>query len=267
MIRLMLTITTLLMVACQPVAVPENANNGFTPPRDEYGNPDLNGIWQSLGTAHFNLEAHAASMGPVPQMGGIGGIPAGLSVVEGGEIPYQPWARQKQRKNKADWLTNDPVVKCYMPGVPRATYMPYPFQIVQGSDTTMILYEFASASRLIYMNLIEPVTEFESWMGQSSGRFDGDTLVINVINNHVDTWFDHAGNFHSDAMQIEERYTLVAANVMHYEATITDPKVFERPWKIQMPLYRRLEDKARLHEYKCVEFAEELMYGHLVKKK
>ncbi|MEO2176734.1 MAG: hypothetical protein ABGY96_21880 [bacterium] len=266
----MLTITTLLIAACQPAAEPEaiqaEAGKAFTAPRDEYGNPDLNGVWQTIGSAHFNLEAHAASMGPVPQMGGIGGIPAGLSVVEGGEIPYRPWAREQQQKNKADWLNNDPAVKCFMPGVPRANYMPYPLQIVQGSDTTMILYEFASASRLIYMNLTEPVTEFESWMGQSSGRFDGDTLVIDVVNNHPDTWFDHAGNFHSDALQIEERYTLVAANLIQYEATITDPKVFERPWKVQMPLYRRLEDNARLHEYKCVEFAEERMYGHLVKE-
>ena len=264
--------TALLLAACSPAdmssePIPEESQAGtFNVPRDAYDHPDLNGIWQALGSAHWDLEAHSARMGSVVEMGALGGIPAGLSVVVGGKIPYQPWAREQQQKNLADWLALDPAVKCYLPGVPRATYMPYPLQIVQGSDTTMIIYEFASASRLIYMNKPDFENEFESWMGHSRGHWDGDTLVIDVTSFMPDTWFDSSGNFHSDALRVEERFTPISANVLRYEATIEDPNVFTQPWKIQMPLYRRLEENAQLLEYKCVEFAEELMYGHLVKK-
>lgn len=264
--------TALLLAACSPAdmssePIPEDNQAGtFNVPRDAYDHPDLNGIWQALGSAHWDLEAHSARMGSVVEMGALGGIPAGLSVVVGGKIPYQPWAREQQQKNLADWLALDPAVKCYLPGVPRATYMPYPLQIVQGADTTMIIYEFASASRLIYMNKPDFENEFESWMGHSRGHWDGDTLVIDVTSFMPDTWFDSSGNFHSDALRVEERFTAISANVLRYEATIEDPNVFTQPWKIQMPLYRRLEENAQLLEYKCVEFAEELMYGHLVKK-
>lgn len=233
---------------------------------DVYGKPDLNGIWQALGTAHWDIEAHAARMGPVVKMGALGAVPAGLGVVEGGEIPYQDWARQQQQENQQDWLANDPAVKCYMPGIPRATYMPFPFQIIQGSDTFIFAYEFASASRVVYMNKPNFEHPFEAWMGHSRGHWDGDTLVIDVTSNVPDTWFDSSGNFHSEQLHVEERYTRVADNVMEYQATITDPQVFTRPWTIRLPLYRRLEDNAQLLEFKCVEFVEELMYGHLVKK-
>ncbi len=235
--------------------------------RDGYGRPDLNGIWQALGSAHWDLEAHAARMGPIVSMGALGGIPAGMSVVEGGEIPYQSWAREKQKENLANWLSRDPAVKCFLPGVPRATYMPFPFQIVQGKDHIMINYEFAAASRIIYMNRPDFEHPFEAWMGHSRGRWEGDTLVINVTSHVADTWFDTSGNFHSENLRVEERFTRVSDNILAYEAIIEDPKVFTRPWKISMPLYRRLEPNAQLLEFKCVEFAEELMYGHLVKKK
>lgn len=231
-----------------------------------YGRPDLNGVWQALGTAHWDLEAHEARMGPMVKMGAIGAIPAGLGVVEGGEIPYQEWARTQKHANQQNWLEQDPVVKCFMPGIPRATYMPFPFQIIQGEDSIFFTYEFASAARVVYMNKPEFEHPFEAWMGHSRGQWDGNTLVVDVASNVADTWFDHAGNFHSDALRVEERYKLISDNVMEYQATITDPKVFTQPWTIKMPLYRRLEDNARLLEFKCVEFAEELMYGHLVKQ-
>ena len=262
-----LAIALLWVGGCASVApsAPEQTSDGASS-SDIYGKPDLNGIWQALGTAHWDLEAHAARMGPIVKMGALGAIPAGLSFVEGGKIPYQPWARQQQIENQQDWLARDPAVKCYMPGIPRATYMPFPFQIIQGADTIIFAYEFASASRVVYMNRPDFEHPFEAWMGHSRGKWDGDTLVIDVASNVPDTWFDSSGNFHSEELRVEERYTRVSENVLEYQATITDPKVFTRPWTIRLPLYRRLEDNAQLLEFKCVEFAEELMYGHLVKK-
>jgi hypothetical protein len=153
-----------------------------------------------------------------------------------------------------------------MGGVPRSTYMPFPFQIVQGPEHILITYEFAGASRIIYMNRPDFEHPLEAWMGHSRGRWEGDSLVIDVDSHMPDTWFDSSGNFHSEELRVEERFTLVSENVLQYEATIEDPKVFTRPWKIKMPLYRRLEENAQLLEFKCVEFAEELMYGHLRKR-
>jgi hypothetical protein len=230
------------------------------------GKPDLNGLWQSIGTAHWNLQDHQARTGPVLELGAIMAIPAGQAVVEGNEIPYQPWAATRQKENFDNWLARDPEVKCYLPGVPRATYMPYPFQIVQtGNNDILVAYEYASASRVIKMGKTEP-PPVDTWMGQSTGRWDGDTLVVDVIGFNDQTWFDRAGNFHSEALHVTERFTPVNANLLNYEVTIEDPKVFTRPWKIQLPLYRRQDRNAQLLEFKCVEFVEELMYGHLVKK-
>ena len=230
------------------------------------GNPNLNGIWQALGTANWNIEGHSAESGPVVEMGAIGAIPGGLGIVEGGEIPYQPWALEKRAENRGNWLKLDPVVKCYMPGVPRATYMPFPFQIVQTPDHILIAYEFASASRVIYMNRPDFEHPGDAWMGHSRGRWEGQTLVVDVTNHVPDTWFDSAGNFHSESLKVVERYTRTGPNHLLYEATIEDENVFTRPWKIKMPLYRRIEENVQLLEFKCVEFVEEMMYGHLRKK-
>jgi hypothetical protein len=230
------------------------------------GKPDLNGIWQSIGTAHWNLQDHQARTGPVLELGAVMAIPAGQAVVEGNEIPYQPWAAARQKENFENWLTRDPEVKCYLPGVPRATYMPYPFQIVQtGNNDVLMAYEYASASRVIKMGKTEP-PPVDTWMGQSVGRWDGDTLVVDVTGFNDQSWFDRAGNFHSEALHVVERFTPVNSNLLNYEVTIEDPKVFTRPWKIQLPLYRRQDRNAQLLEFKCVEFVEELMYGHLLKK-
>jgi hypothetical protein len=187
--------------------------------------------------------------------------------VEGGEIPYKPEALAKKKENAAKWLTDDPEVKCYMPGVPRATYMPYPFQIVQppAPADILIAHEFANTTRIIRMNSKE-TSPAETWMGWAKGRWEGETLVIESTDFNDQTWFDRAGNYHSDALKVTERYTARSPEVLDYEATIEDPKVFTRPWKIKMPLYRRVEENARLTEYKCVEFVEELMYGQYYKK-
>lgn len=233
------------------------------------GKPNLNGIWQAMNTAYWNLEGHSAeAIEEFWQLGAIAAIPAGQSVVVGGKIPYKPEALAKRDENRAGWPASDPEARCYMPGIPRATYMPYPFQIVQGEgDIILFAYEYANANRPVYMNpkdhVIAPV---DTWMGRSNGHWEGDTLVIEVNSNIDQTWLDRAGNHHSSAMIVTERYTLIDDHVMQYEATIDDPEVFTRPWTIRMPLYRRMEENARLLEFNCVEFAEELLYGELMTK-
>jgi hypothetical protein len=232
--------------------------------------PDLNGLWQALNTANWDLQDHQAQAGPVVALGAWGAEPAGMGVVEGNEIPYQPWALKKKQENFAnrlrvdpnDFTVGDPELKCYLPGVPRATYLPFPFQIVQSQNTILISYEYADASRIVHMtdHMQPPI---DSWMGWSNGRWGGDTLVIDVTGFNDMSWFDRAGNFHSEALHVVERYTPVTPDRLQYEATIEDPKVFTRPWKISMPLYRRAEPQAQRLEFKCVEFTEELLYGSL----
>jgi len=235
----------------------------YKAPRAADGKPNLNGIWQALDTsAHWDIEGHAAQAGPFWQLGAAGAIPPGVGIVEGGKIPYLPAAAEQRKKNFENRLTMDPEVKCYVPGVPRATYMPFPFQIFQTSNYIMIVYEFANAVRTIYMHDPGP-SPGDNWMGWSVGHWEGDTLVVNVTDFTDTTWFDRAGNFHSGAMKVVERYTPTGPDTMNYEATIEDSKVFSRPWKISLPIYRHVEKNAQLLEFKCVPFAEEALYGHL----
>lgn len=237
----------------------------YQAPRTPDGTPDLSGIWQANNTANWDIEAHPAKQGPMFALGAAFSVPPGLGVVTGGELPYLPEALEKKKANGASWTTLDPEVKCFMPGVPRATYQPFPFQIVQSADNILMTYEFASASRVIRMHSQEK-SPAPAWMGWSIGRWDGETLVIDVTDQMEETWFDRAGNYHSDALKVTERYTALDANTLQYEATIEDPKVYSRAWTMAMPLYRRREPNMQLMEYKCVEFAEELMYGHLRKQ-
>jgi hypothetical protein len=236
-------------------------------PRLPNGHVNLSGIWQANNTANWDLLTHQARQGPLPALGAAFSVPGGLGVVEGNEIPYKTEALAKKQQNTQNWLTADPEIKCYVPGVPRATYMPYPFQIVQGAaDKDMLMtYEFAAASRIIRMNTTAE-SPLPTWMGWSRGRWDGDTLVVDVTAFNGESWFDRAGNYQTSNLHVVERYRPLGRDVLHYEATIEDSSIYTRPWKISMPLYRRLEKDAQLVEYKCVEFAEELMYGHLVKQ-
>ena len=258
--------TAALMIALQLGVIPtaSGAEAGKAP-RTADGKPNLNGIWQTLNTANWDLQEHAARSGPVVALGAAGAVPAGLSVVEGGEIPYLPAAAATKKENFENRLTADPEVKCYLPGVPRATYMPYPFQIVQTPQNVLIAYEYAGATSTIYMDKVPP-NPIDSWMGHSVGHWEGDTLVVDVTRLNDQTWFDRAGNFHSDALHVVERYTPLSPDALTYEVTIEDPKGFSRPWKMSMPLYRRLDKNAQLMEFKCVEFVEELMYGQLRKQ-
>jgi hypothetical protein len=232
-------------LACLP-ATTAAAQSGQIP-RTADGKPDLSGIWQAVTTANWNLQAHAAEKD----------VPAGLGVVEGDEIPYQPWAAAKKKENFDARATADPESKCYMPGVPRITYMPYPFQIFQTPRHVAITYEYIHVVRRIYMDSPHPPGPIEWFMGDSRGRWDGDTLVVDVVHFTDRTWLDRAGNFHSNALHVVERYTPITANHINYEATIEDPKVFTRPWKISLPLYRRIEKNVRILEYECYAFGFE----------
>jgi len=237
-------------------------------------NPDLNGIWQTMGTANWNLEDHSVDAGPYPSLLGTWGVqPAGQSVVVGGRIPYQDSALNKRRENFETRLTmnpdelstqGDPEAKCMMPGIPRATYLPFPFQIIQTRSKILVAYQFNVAKRTIHMdNHTEAPIDF--WMGWSNGHWEGDTLVVDVTGFNGLTWLDRAGNFHSEALHVVERFTPISPHHMMYEATLEDPNVYTEPWTIRMPLYRRLEDAAQLLEFRCVDIVEEFIYGSLTK--
>jgi hypothetical protein len=252
----------------------QGQTRAYRAPRLPDGHPDLNGIWEAVNTANYDLERHVArhamAMRPGPYgllpakevlyLGAVGAVPGGIGVVEGGEIPYKPQALKLRNENREKWLERDPEIRCYLPGVPRATYMPYPFQIMQSQSAFFIAYEYAGAVRNVFLK--DPgKPAADSWMGQSVGRWEGDAFVVDVTGVNGMAWLDRAGNFTSDKAKITERYTRIAPDHLMYEATITDPDVFSRPWKISMPLYRRIEQGARLMEFKCVEFVEELLYG------
>ena len=258
-------------LAIIPVVLQGQAGRGAAPagarvPRTADGKPNMNGIWQTFGGANWNLEDHSASAGPFFQEGAIGAIPAGQSVLEGGgDIPYAPAALAKRNENARNRLTADPEVKCYMPGIPRANYMPYPFQIVQSPANILFAYEYASANRVV--NMGKPTeAPVDSWMGWSNGKWEGDTLVVDVTGLNGNAWLDRAGNYTTDSTHITERYSLIDADHINYEATIEDPKLYTKPWKIQLTLYKHLEKNFQLLEFKCVEFAEEMLYGHLRKR-
>jgi hypothetical protein len=223
-------------------------------PRTPDGKPDLNGVWQVLNTAAWDLEDHNASLR----------VPAGQSVVEGGEIPYQTAALAKKKENFQRREGADPAeAACYMPGVPRATYMPFPFEIIQNPKLITMSYEFGHTRRSIFTDGTPHPDGFpDFWMGDSRGKWEGDTLVVDVTNLDERTWLDHAGNHHSDALHVVERYTLMDPDHMLYEAALEDPKVFARPWKISMPLYRRLEKNVKILEYECVQYLQEQKYGN-----
>jgi len=212
--------------------------------RTPNGKPDLSGIWQVMNTANWNIQDHNAEKG----------VPAGQGVVEGNELPYTPAAAAKRKSNYENRATADPESKCYLPGVPRVTYMPFPFQIVQTPEQITVLYEYAHAVRNIFMGTPHIDGQLFWWMGDSRGHWDGDTLVVDVTDFNDETWFDRAGNFHSDALHVIERYTLIDPDHINYEATIEDSKTFTRPWKMAMILNRHKEKNFRLLEYECFSF-------------
>ncbi len=247
----------------------------YTAPRTADGQPDLSGIWQSFTTANWDILAHAVQPGPYAELVGVWGAGrAGLSIVEGNVLPYQPWAEAKQRENYENrtvvrvandpsrFDTGDPELQCYRAGVPRANYMPFPLQIFQTPEQILIVYEYKGAYRTVNMESDRPAVD-ESWMGWSNGHWEDETLVVDVTGFNEHAWFDRAGNFHSDALHVVERWTPVSPYHLRYEATIEDPKVFTRPWKMSFMLYRHVEENAQLLEFNCIPIVEPLMYRPL----
>lgn len=262
----------------------DSAGTKAGPPRAANGKPDFGGVWQALNEANYDLQAHEAlpaivtqkgvyeyeyarvPAAPVLALGAAGGVPGSLGVVQGdGQIPYKPEALSVKKENAANWIDRDPELKCYLPGIPRAMYMPYPFTIVQGSDKIHMTYAFSNAARVIHMDKVDDPPD-DTYMGHSVGHWDGDTLVVDVTHFNGKNWFDRAGNYHSDALHLVERFTALSPDAIKYDVTIEDPKVFEKPWTISMPLYRRLEPNATVLDYNCIDFAEEFMYGNLRKE-
>lgn len=238
----------------------------FAPAKTHDGKADLNGIWQAMSSAHWNIEPHPASKSPIREAGAFGAPSGGLGIVEGGLIPYRSDARKQQQANFAQSPSNDPAYECFMPGVPRASYMPYPLQIIQTPKHILIAYEFAQASRTLYIDQPDFEAPVDSWMGHSLAHWEGDTLVVNVSDQVADSWLDRAGNFHSGGLKVEERYTLESPYHLRYEATLTDPEVYTRPWTLSVLLYKNMDKHAQLLDFKCVEFVEDLMYGDLSKE-
>jgi hypothetical protein len=243
-------------------AVQAQAGPATYPARTFDGKPDLTGLWQSMSTAYQNLLDHGPEPSPFFQLGAIGATPMGQGVVEGNVIPYQPWAAERQQENFRNRWSRDPELRCYMPGIPRAMYMPYTFQIVHGNNEILMAFPFASSDRVVHMaKRVESVVD--TWMGTSNGRWEGDTLVIEASGFNDLTWFDRAGNFHSEQLKLVERLTPLNANALDYEVTVEDAKVFTRQWKIRTILYRRLERNLQIQEFKCAPFVEELVYGYM----
>jgi hypothetical protein len=266
------------------MSVTRTAGQATRPARTADGKPNFNGVWQALNEAHWDLQAHEARPGmvmqpgvytyeyakvpaaPVLALGAAAGVPGSIGVVQGdGQIPYLPGAAATKQQNSENWIDRDPELKCYLPGIPRAMYMPYPFSIVQGTGKIHQTFAFSNAGRVIHMNKVEGPPD-DTYMGHSLGRWEGDTLVVDVTAFNGKNWFDRAGNFHSEALRLVERYSPISPDAIRYDVTIEDPKTFARPWSISMPLYRRLEASATVLDYPCKEFAEEFMYGHLRKE-
>ena len=284
MIKIVAALAVVGLMTASPMAAQAQAKKSaaaaYKAPRGPDGkHPDLNGVWQTMNAAGWDIEPHAARAAlqlrpgpfvPVPAkavvaLGAVGAVPAGLGIVEGGEIPYTADAKKTREANRADYLNLDPEVKCYLPGVPRANYMHLPFQIFQSEKSMIIAYEYAGAVRNVLF--VDPgPAPIDSWMGQSVAKWDGDTLVVTVSGMNDRTWFDRAGNHHSDQMSVVERWTPTGPGVVRYEATITDANTFTKPWNMSFNLYKRLGEDARLNQFKCVEFVEELMYGDLRKE-
>jgi len=269
--RRLVTFLAVTVIACLAIVVaaragqqtPAPAAAAYRAPRTKDGKPDLNGIWQALNNANWDIAPHDAARASLKLeavMGNLSAMPPGLGIVEGGVLPYLPEALTQRKANYEKRFSEDPEAKCYLPGVPRMMYMPYPIQIIQGTSHIAMVSEYKSALRDIYMDNHKKAPA-DSWMGWSNGKWDGETLVIDTTGFNDRSWFDRAGDYHSDALHVVERITAASPYHLNYEATIEDPQVYSKPWKISMPLYRRMEKNAEILEYRCVEFSEELIYG------
>ena len=259
--------SALAQQASAKAAAKAPARASATAPATIAGHPNINGVWQAMSGADFGLEPHSAQTAPGPQsereLGAIAAIPASLGVVEGGEIPYLPEAKATRDANAKLGPMKDPEANCYLPGIPRATYVTnMPFQIIQGGGDILMAYEYDSANRVIAMGPVG-IPPIDTWMGTSYGKWEGNTLVVTTLAQNGESWLDRTGNYLTNNATVVERFTPKGKDHMDYEVTIQDPTVYSRPWKIKMPLYRRVEPNAQILEFKCVPFAEMHLYGDL----
>jgi hypothetical protein len=251
--RLRLPASTLaFLVVLVASAPPVGAQAPASIPRTPDGKPDFSGIWQALTAASWDIQDHPAQKG----------VPGGPGIVVGNEIPYQPAALARKKQNYDRRATDDPVAKCYLPGIPRLLYMPHPFQIVQTPNELMMLFEFVHAVRFVFLSGQHPPGPIEWWLGDSRARWDGDSLVVDVVHFNDQTWFDNAGNFHSEALHLVERLTYLDADHIQYDVRVEDPKVFTRPWDMRVILYRRKEPNVQLYDYECYAFDYEKYYPY-----
>ena len=277
----------LVLAGCATTSMAQNntqAQSGQTQQPERIGDhPNLNGVWQVMNTANWNLEPHSASISPVPaadrELGAIGAIPPGLGVVEGNRIPYNDAAQERLNLNRANLVKHDPEAACYLPGIPRATYMPQPFQIIQSDgDDILMAYQYASANRVVHMEEVG-IPPIDTWMGTSYGQWEGDTLVVTTLAQSPGdvklpagemiegvTWLDRNGNYLTNTATVVERFTPRGANHIDYTARIEDPTVYTQPWTISMTLYRNMEPNAHLLEFRCVPFSEMMLYGDLLEE-
>lgn len=266
----------------------------YKAPRTADGKPDLNGVWQAVNTANYDIQAHAArpalalrpaparsgapGLGratpadlpaiPVIALGAAGGVPAGHGVVEGNEIPYQPWAAAKAKlihDNHVDPTPQflDPDARCFLQGVPRHLYN-RELEIWQAPGHVVIFNMAHHTFRVIPLNSGPHIPErVKLWMGDSRSRWERNTLVVDVANSNDQTWFDIVGDFHSDALHVAERFTRVSADAIEYEAVITDPNVYTRPWKMALRLVRQKAQNVEMWEEACYENNERSLEGML----
>jgi len=222
----------------------------YVPPRTSDGLPDLEGIWQP--------RANGAMYSVLPHPGGFFlGTESKEGVVEGGALPYQPWAAA-QVKELTQHMEFDPTGHCHYEGIPHAMY--FSFQLVETPKFIAVMHENMHAWRIVYMDGSHP-KDYWAWMGDSRGHWEGSTLVVDVANNNDKSVFDMAGHFHSDALHVVERFIPVDRDTIRYEATIDDSKVFTRPWKMAFNLKRAPKDYMFL-ESGC--FEDERDQEHLV---
>ncbi len=212
-------------------------------PRLANGRPDFSGIWETLSNADEDLEPHSARDDAAPSAG----------VVVGNVIPYLPKALEQKARNFSARATDDPRLKCWTLGTPRDIYYPEPFQIFERPQDLTLVFEFGNTVRDIHTDgTLHPVdTDNEFWLGDSRGHWEGDTLVVDVRDFNDETWLDRAGDFHTEALHVIERWTLLDANTLDYRATLSDPNVFSRPWTLEVLLYRRREKNFHLIENYC----------------
>lgn len=241
-----------IIIAAAGLSAPAAAADLDYMPTTPQGTPDLQGIWTAWNTAQYGLEAHS----------GATGIRPGKSfVVEpaNGMIPYVPVARSQQQDNLLHRFERDSVyTSCYMTGVPRFVTSGFPFQIFQTERYIMLASEYAHMLRYVYMDRDEHIYEgLDFWNGDSIGRWEGNTLVVDTVNFNDETWLDASGNHHSTQLHVIEKFTRTSEDHMRYVAIVEDPGVLTQPFTIEMELHRDSDPYAQLLEYECHAYFED----------